>query len=200
MVCALCAGWGTLTNAGAQQEATPGAAASYSIVGNWGITGKATVSANFAGIVTVSLTLPNFGILGDVFVYDSSNNFSDTVLGMTGTYTQSGNNFTVDLSAWVESLQEEVLALLSEYGITATVTVTKQSFTGKVTSATKSSGQFTINIAVTSPVSGTVSLAGTLSGTKLSTAGVAGSTQTPQSLAKILFEKVLQPVLGVPAQ
>ena len=60
---------------------------------------------------------------------------------MTGTYTQTSKGaYTVDLSHGSIGVESELLTLLAGYGVTATVA--KQSFTGKVTSATMATGSF----------------------------------------------------------
>ena len=204
MVCALCAGSGALAMA---EPASVGGGSSASIVGNWAMSGKVTISATFTGIVTISATLPNIAIFDDVFTFDTSGDFSDSLLGITGTYVQTGSTFTVDISDYVSSLVSALESLLSGYGVTASISVVSESFTGKVTSATKSTDSFSIVIQAsvpgsTPPISGQVTLSATkLSGTLVSTASanLPVSVQTPQSIANHFFEKVLVPVLGVPA-
>jgi len=202
MVCALCAALPMIALA---------KAAPPTIVGVWAMSGKVTVTASFPSIATLTLTLPNVGILQDELTFFQGE-FTDELLGMTGAYTQtSAGAYSVNLSTWASSFDAELVALLASYGIDASATVTKDTFTGKATSATQCTANFSVVVQVTAPIPGQITIAGTLTGKRLSMASerLAGVPPTPQSLANelaerfsrsLLFEKVLLPLFGFPAK
>lgn len=206
MVCSLCAGCGLATS---NQQFTAYApmkgSASKSIIGSWAMDGKVTLTANLTDIVSMTVTLPNVSILNDVFTFDDANNFSDTVIGMSGTYTtpSKAGAFTINLHDWINALQTELQNVINEYGYPVVLTVTNQSFTGSVTSATKSTGKFSVTIKLTAEGInvGQVTLSGNLTGTAVvtSSADLVNSGQTPQSIANLIAQKVILPALGHPA-
>jgi hypothetical protein len=180
-VCALCAAMPMIALAKAPPP---------TIVGVWAMSGKVTISASFPNIATLTLTLPNVAILGDELTFFVGE-FTDELLGMTGTYTQTSTGaYTVDISDWVSSFEAELAALLAGYGIDASVTVTKDTFTGKATSATKCTANLSMVLKVTAPITGQITITGTWTGKR-----VTGASEkpyvvrpTPQSLANELVE------------
>ncbi|MGA2937571.1 MAG: hypothetical protein ABSF52_10795 [Syntrophobacteraceae bacterium] len=196
MVCVLCASVPMIALA----KAPP-----LSIVGDWAISGNASVSATFTPYFTLTFALlpSTFALADDIFTF-SSFEFSDSLLSMTGTYTQtSATAYSLDLSDWVSGIETELLLLLDSYGIDPTLGTPKASFTVKLSSAKKFTGTFSLVIPVTYFfISGKVTISGTLTGTYVGppSQSAAGVPPTPQSLANALLEKVFLPLFGPPAK
>ena len=196
MVCVMCATLPMIASA----KAPP-----LTIVGDWTISGNASVSATFTPYFTLTFALlPSTFVLADEVFTFSSGEFSDSLLSMTGTYTQtSASAYSLDLSEWVPSIETELLTLLDGYGIDPTLGTPKASFTVKFSSAKKFTGTFSLVIPVTYAfVSGKVTISGTLTGTYAGppSQSAAGVAPTPQSLANDLLEKVFLPLFGPPAR
>lgn len=204
MVCVLCAALPMI--------ALAKAAPPPQIEGDWAMSGKVTVSVSFPSIVTLTLTLPNVAILGDELHWDPYYGFYDDLLGMYGGYYETSKGaYTVYLMDWASSFEGELLGLLAGYGIPASANITKDTFTGKATSATQCTANFSVVVQVTAPIAGQITITGTLTGKRVTMGSEkpAGVSQTPQSLAKalvercsrtLLFEKVLLPLFGLPAK
>lgn len=133
--------------------ATP-AAAAPSPVGTWAVAGTLKVSAKFPKVITSTTSL-NAKVLGMTLTYGENGSFSSTLLGLGGTWTQSGNKINIDLTDWINGIKSTVASLLPA---NTAINVTKASFTARAVNAKRLTGK--VNLVIDATIPGGSSLGG----------------------------------------
>jgi hypothetical protein len=144
----------------------------------WDVTGgKLKVSITVPMVARVQMELLNLGLLEDVLhlcpdgVDDGDlPDFFDTVLGMTGSWSQTGSRYAVDLGPFIEDLATQLMEFIAARleGASAEVTVYGQGIAGRARASTitgKVTGDLLITVYAdgsTIPVS--VKITGSFSG------------------------------------
>jgi hypothetical protein len=177
----------------------------------WAVGGKAKAAANFPGIATLKVTLPNVGLLGETFSFfgddgSFSGIFQDDVIGMTGDWTQSGANFVINLDAWIEQIRLDILDVIGSGFVD--IVVNDKVFSGKVGKGAIK-GKFLVNFSVLVDVgegsmveAGTVILSGSLVGAPA--LGLSPLSRFPETtsirrkaVASYIAEKLLFPLKNI---
>jgi hypothetical protein len=169
------------------------------------------VNGKSTSVFSVTVSLPNAGLLGDEFYFDAgagsdgSNLWSDDYAffetdANPPTYTENSKGYTVDLTGdlgdFADAMASSLSDVISSYvGITDNFypTVSKGTITGTATSAGKLTATMTIVITFTDDLglSGKITVSGTFGGALESTsssARSAGVRQTKQEIAKTIVE------------
>lgn len=156
--------------------------AAVSPVGTWDVGGTLTISVKVPRVI-LSTTSLNAKSLGMTITYAEDGTVTSTLLGLGGTWTQSGSTVNLDLSSWIDGIKSSVSSLLPAG---TAVNVSRASFTAKVISASKMTGNVKVIIDVVLPagtelggvpiknqINGRVMISGALTNTPAA-AGLAG--------------------------
>jgi hypothetical protein len=157
--------------------------AAPSPVGTWSVAGNVSVIAKFPQLVNSTTTL-NAKTLGMKLTYGEDRSFGSSLLGLEGTWTQTGNKVNIDLSRWMEGIKASVLSLLPANTV---VDVAKASFTAKVISDNKLTGNFKLIINATVPGGsslGGTTLANDIKG-RITLSGVLSNTRAPAEIQSL---------------
>jgi hypothetical protein len=168
------------------------------LIGNWDVTGMVTTTVALVGYFPVTRR----GAAPDTFIFSEDGSFQMT--DMSGTYTEQGPTFTVNLSpADLELYFEQNLG--AELGTPVDVTVTGVSFKGMEnwTSGTIS-GTMNMSMWISVPsldLQGTVKVTVTFRGVRSSVQGLsaleASSSQPPQSLIRVIGGDINKSIQGI---
>lgn len=169
--------------------------------GTWSVTGKATVSINISGLISIKANVLQNKEISDTFIFNSGT-FSTEKLGPVGTYTVSKNgHVSVDLSNLVALLQNDINSSLPNG---STVTIPQHTCTLKLNSkSTRFTGitTFTLDVDTTlnsQQLAPVIHIVMDLSGAKVS--NLATSEHESKDAVKVISdfirEKAINPVIS----
>jgi hypothetical protein len=131
---------------------TAPALAASSPVGTWAVAGNMNVVAKFPGIIS-STTALNAKTLGMQVTYGEDKSFGSSLLGLSGTWEQTGNKVNIDLTQWIDGLKATVLSILPENTV---IDVSRSSFTARIVSDKKMIGKIKLIINAVVPAGSTL--------------------------------------------
>lgn len=180
--------------------ATPASAAT-SPVGTWNVAGNLAVIAKFPQIISSTTTL-NAKTLGMRLTYGEDGSFSSSLLGLEGTWKQTGNKVNIDLGTWMSGIKSTVMELLPENTV---IDISTASFTATVVSPNKMVGNVKLTLNAMIPagtsfggatlnkeVKGKITISGALTNTPAAAAARAlGAEATEKALPVDILNRII---------
>ena len=164
------------------------------LIGNWDVTGIVTTTVTLVGYRPVTQRVPAL----DAFTFSEDGSFQ--MIDMSGTYTEQGTTFTVNLSpAEVELYFEQYLG--AYLGTPVDVTVTGVSFGGTENWTVGTiSGTITMLMGISIPsqgLQGTVKATVTFRGVRSSVQGLSALEASSPSLIRVIGADINNRIQGI---
>ena len=184
------------------------------VEGTWATSGTAFVKVDvkklpagatkYVELASINVNLPNVSLIDEQLTFGAATggtgDFSDNLLGMSGTYTlKKSGSFTVDIDTWIANVQAELLVYAKDLDSAATITLNDANLNGKVDSLKKIEGNIDINFEIDLPtlnLKALVSIDANLKGKPAAQAALGASPKNAQSAAAFIFNKILLPAVS----
>jgi hypothetical protein len=96
----------------------------------WSMSGNLKVAVNFPGYLNATITVPNVANFGEEFCFLSGGSFEESLLGITSTWEQTGNTFSVNVRDQLGALRDTIVQQYGNY--IQSIEIVDASLTGTV--------------------------------------------------------------------